>query len=177
MAIEIVPKPKVKEIPWLKIALSLFVALLLIALLSYLALFFYQNRLSKELALLENQLERTEEEEELERRVLLYQQKIADYGILLAEHQLKYQLPLKIFEFLEKNTHPDIWFSEFNLDSENNIVRVSGYTNNFETLSQQMFILQKQETLKSIDLSNVSINREKGIEFEFTLIFDPKIIK
>ncbi len=171
MAIEITPTSKIKKTLLVNILLSFCLILLIVFIISYFALGAYQKKLSKELFALEKALEKTAEEQRLEKEIFDYQKKIKDMGILLDHHKFASNL----FDFLEKVTHPKVWFSSFSLNLESAVVNLSGQSDNFEILGQQILILKKQEIIKNIDVSKISIAREKGVEFQLQLIFDPKI--
>lgn len=171
MAIEIIPRVKIKKISWVNIIFYLLLVLVLAFVISYLILIVYQKKLNQELEGIEKALIRTPEEDQLEKEILNYEQKIKDFGILITAHQF----PVKLFQFLEKNTHPKIRFSKFTFDAPNNRLELSGQTPDFEVLGQQMIIFQQQEFVKKIDLTNVSITKDKGIGFSLSINLDPQI--
>ncbi len=171
MAIEIVPKQKIKEVPWANVALYFVLALLLVFILSYLALAFYKLRFEREISEIEAALERTSSEAALEQEVLGLKKRIEDSKQLFLQHRL----PHPLFELLEQNTIPRVWFFNAKFDFEKAAAQLSGRTDNFETLGQQTLILEKQEFIKSVQLSQVSPSREGGITFDLELTFDPKI--
>ncbi len=173
MAIEIIPKPKFGETPWTKVILYVCLAIIIVFFLSYFFLTSSKRKLEADLIELKTKLERIPEERILEDEVFKYQRKIEDFAVLLNLHQL----PLNFFILLEENTHPEIWFFEFELSLENNSLVLLGQAGNFEILGQQMLIFQKQESIKNMNLSNVSIDKQGKIEFELQLTFDPKIFK
>lgn len=171
MAIEIIPKPKVKKAPLINVLLYLCLILLIVFVISYFILDNYQKKLDKELSDLEKALERTPEEQNLEEELLGYQKKIRNFGALLNYHQA----PRSLFNFLEKITHPKVWFSKFSLDLETSTVNISGQTDSFETLGQQIIILRKEELIEGLNLAGISISREGEIGFDLQLTFDPQI--
>lgn len=169
MAIEIIPKPKIKEISWLKITLYTLVALFLAFLLSYLFLIFYQGKLQEQFSDLQTKLSRTPAETELERNILAAKRRIEDFNLLAASHRL----PSQIFAALEQSTHPEVWFPDFKLNLEQEEIRLEGVARNFEVLGQQLLIFEKQSFIKNAVLSEVAVSREGEVDFEVQLIFDP----
>jgi len=99
--------------------------------------------------------------------------KIDDFGELLQKHKT----PLNIFNFLEKICLPTVWFSDFNLTSENGEVTVSGYTDSFVTLEQQILVLKQDLLVKNLNISGVSIGEEGKVNFTFLLTFAPQIFR
>lgn len=184
MAIEIIPKEKTKKISWQNIVAGILIAIGVVLMASYFGLSFYQKKLNNKLADVTKKLERTPSESSLEKEISVYQEKIRDFGSLLNAHQYTTNL----FTFLEKLTHPRIWFSTFGFSSDKNVpdknvpdknvlVDISGQADNFEDLGRQALIFEKQEFIKNVKLSDVSVGREGKMEFEFQLTIDPQILK
>ncbi len=179
MAIEIIPKTKTKKTYFLGILFYFSLLLFITSLISYFALNFYQKRLEGELTNIKKGLEKTADEKALEEEIfgseknVGYQQKIKDFGVLLNAHKL----PVNFFNFLEENTHPKVWFSKFNLDLEKNLLEMSGYADNFEVLGQQALIFKRQDFIKNMNLSMVSLGKDGKVNFDLQLTIDPKIFK
>jgi len=81
-----------------------------------------------------------------------------------------------VFEIIEENSHPQVWFSQLNLEAKQGKVILGGQTQSFETLGQQLLIFQNAEKIKEVTLSSVSINKLGKIEFSFSLVFGKEII-
>jgi len=180
MAIEINPKVKKekKSSPY-NVVFFLVFMLFLASLAGYFVLGSYKKAITKEISENKEKLKKTSEEIALETKIfgtegsIGYQEKINDFGILLGSHKL----PLNFLNFLEENTHPKVWFSSFNFDLEKNLLQISGYTDTFEILGQQALIFKNQNFIRNIDLSNVSLEKEGKVKFNFQLTIDPKIFK
>jgi len=165
MAIEISSKPKIKEPFWLNFTLYSVLVIILGLLVSYFSFVFYEKRTKGEF---------TTEEIALEKEISNYQKKIEDFNILLNNRKS----PLNVFSFLEKNVHPKVWFSDFDLDLERNTLSLSGEVENPEDIEQQIIAFKKEkEIVKEVNLSKFSINKRKKIEFELHLVFDSKIFQ
>jgi amino acid permease len=173
MAIEIIPKRKVKKVFWANIILYLLLIIFLGFFVSYFILNKSQQKLAQELSELEKNLTRTPAEKALEEELTGYQEKIGDIGPLISSHQF----PVNIFDFFEKVSHPKVWFNRFDLISEQEVVNLSGQTDSFETLAQQILIFEKEEIIRDINLPKVSISKEGKISFDLRLTFDPEIFK
>lgn len=173
MAIEITPKKKIKIPIWSTILFGIAGVLLIISIVSY----FYFEKSSKEMT---KALEKTpqeafleEEIEKKEKELGLYREKINTFGILLSRHQNT----KNIFDFLEKTCLPNVWFSESEFDYLEGVVIVSGHTDNFVTLGQQILILKAEPLLKNVDLSEIFLAEEGGVDFSLQLNFNPQIFE
>jgi len=171
---EIIPKQTPKVPPWLDILFYLSVGLLVF---SFIAYFLFNNSIKtsqKTLAVLEETLSReVSEKATLKNEILTYQKKIKDFSGLISGH-LKSS---KIFVFIEEQCHPKVWFNDFTLDTEKASVMLLGEAQSFESLGQQMLILRDEKMVKSIELGNVSLNKEGKINFNLNIFLNPSIFK
>ncbi|MDI6591446.1 MAG: hypothetical protein QME61_00665 [Patescibacteria group bacterium] len=173
--IEIIPKPAPKIISWLNILFYFSIALLIAVILSFFALNHFVKKLKAEFQDLEAVLikQRTPAIINLEKEILSSQRKIEDMDFLLKRHLAT----SKVLEFLEKVTHPKVWFFSLDWNSEERRLRVSGITENFQILGQQLLIFQDNQFIKEVNLSKISIDREGKISFNFDLLLDPQIFE
>lgn len=178
MAIEIVPKPKLRA----KAGISLFDALyylviflLIVTFLSYFVLNFLSQSVQKELKEIETAIsqKQTKEIKMLEERVLASGDKIDVFSVLLNFHTRT----STFFNFLREHCHKKVFFSKIDLDVEESEVLLSGTAESFRALGEQTLIFKKQYLVKNVFLSAASMGREGGIEFELTLFLDPNIFK
>ncbi len=175
MAIEIIPR-KAAPLPlWLKILFYILIALLLAAVLSYFILGHFQKKSLTALQNLEDTIaeEKTPQKFALEKEILSYQKKIKDFSLILDHHLLS----SKSFSFLEKASHPRIWFSKINLSPGEALAIVSGRAETFPDLGQQLQIFKKEALIKNATLSKISLGEKGEIKFTLTLSFDPKFFK
>ena len=176
MAIEIIPKKIETKLPTLLNILFYFaLILLIISLLSLLALFLFQKNSKKILQNIEEKIAEkgTPEERALEGKIILYQKKINDFSDLLNSHQAN----LKFFTSFEGLTHPKIFFSKVDLKISEGKVILSGTAENFEVLGQQFLIFKKENFIKNINLTKISIGEEGEIDFSLELTFEPEKFK
>ena len=175
MVIEVTPKQKFEFSPVviIGVVICLVLAGLLVAAYFYFDLNIKERdkeiqKKQEEIAPLEQKIK--EKEEELNP----IKEKIDDFGTLISKHQT----PLDVFSFLERNCLPNVWFSEFNFDSEKKGIDLLGHTDDFTSLEQQVAIFKQDPLLKSLSLSDVAINNEEGgVDFKINLIFASKIFK
>jgi len=173
--IEIIPR-KAAELPlWLKILFYILIALFLVIVLSYFIFGHFQNKSLTALQNLEEEIlkEKTPQKIALEKEILNYQKKINNFTLMLDHHLLS----SKFFNFLEKTSHPQIWFSKINLSLGETLAIVSGRAETFPVLGQQLQIFKKEALIKSATLSEISLGEKGEIEFTFTLSFDPNFFK
>jgi len=173
--VEIIPKPTTRLPSWQNIISYFSVGLVLLVVLSYFALdIYYLDRAETKLTGLEKELEqKTAEEIALEQEISHYEKEIQSFSILINRHLFS----SKAFEFIEKNTHPEVWFSVLNLDPRKGRVTLSGDTENFVTLHQQIQILKADSSVQGLDLAKIAIGKEGRIAFNLSLILDPGLFK
>lgn len=116
--------------------------------------------------------EKTSQRKDMEKEILFRQKKINDFSTLLSQHLMS----SNFFKVLEALTHPNIWFSEVSLDSDTSKVIISGETEDFQTLGQQLIIFQEAPAIIGSELSQISIGRGR-IQFTFLLSLDPQVFK
>ncbi len=173
MAIEITPKLKIKAPLWAMILLGLCLILLAALLASYIYFKKESEKLIEDLKITPAENILIQEIKGKSQELSLYQKKIDDFGTLISERKKA----VKIFEFFERTTHPDVWFSNFNFDSQKNMVRVSGQAKSFVVLEQQLKIFKKEEVIKDVNLSEVSIGEEGGVNFSLAFAFDNQVFE
>jgi len=173
MAIEITPKPKFRIPKWVSVVLAVFIILLLFFVVSYFYLHNSLGKISQKIEEKDKALLKTPAEKELEKEVLLKEQRVNNWAQLILSHRK----PGNIFNLLEKTTHPSVVFSEFEFDSAKNLVEIKGSAEDFTALGQQILILKGEKDIKKITLSEVSIAKGGGIDFSLQLTFDSQFFK
>ncbi len=173
--IEIIPKPAAKLPSSQNILFYFSAVLIFMVILGYFILDFYLiGDAERELERLEKLAKaKTEEEIKLEKELSDYEKKIKDFSILIDQHVFS----SVAFEFIEKNTHPKVWFSKFDLNPKEGGVGLLGETENFVTLYQQVQIFKDNSSIKGINLDKIAIGKEGRIDFNLNLILDPDLFK
>jgi len=170
---EIIPK-KTPQIPqWLNYLFYLSVILLILVVAAIFVLDNYINKSKEALSGLDEAIksERTQERLALEKEVQTYARKIEDFSKIISQHLEN----SGVFVFLQSNCHPQVWFSQFTLDSLGNKIGLDGKSKSFKSLGQQILIFQEEKLVKSVNLEKVSLNKEGGVDFSLSLILDPQI--
>lgn len=173
--VEIIPK-SFEEIPsWQRILLYSLVFLLIAVIVSLFLLTNFQKESESYLKTLKERLleEGAPKVAELEEEILDYKKKIEDFSSLFENHILN----TKFFDFIENKVHPQVFFSEINLDSKNSSLNLNGVTDSFLSLGQQISVFRKEELIKELVLSNISISEKGGIEFNLTISFEEELFR
>lgn len=175
MMIEIIPKPAAKLPLWQNLLFYFSLGLLLAAISTYFILDNFLKKAEISLKNLEETLaqERTAEEIALESEVFGYQKKIGDFSKLIDRHLFS----SNFFEFIEKNSHPQIWFSQLSLNPQSAEVSLLGQAENFTTLNQQLQILKDNPKVLNLNLTRIAIGKAGRVDFGLNLSLDPTIFK
>jgi hypothetical protein len=175
MVIQIIPKQPEGRSILANILLFVSVALVISATTSYFILDNSLKKTEEKIVSLDKKLalENSSERVALEKEVSTYQKKINDFSTLLSGHIYSSQL----FPFLENLTHPKVAFSDFSADMDKKNITLSGVTDSFLTLGQQLIIFKAEKLILSVQLSNIAFEKDGKISFDFNLALDPQIFK
>lgn len=165
------PKPSI----WRSILLYLSLFLLLGTISVFVILDNFQKTNTLTLQDLEEHLNRlkTGEELELEAKLLGSEKKIKDFSFIFAKHRRA----SKFFPVIENLCHPRVQFSDLNLNLDSSEASVSGQTESFEILGQQLIIFREAKELKNVELGEATIGEGGKIDFSFTFSLNPEIFK
>ena len=126
MAFDIIYQLRTKKFWWLDTILYFVLTILIATIIVY---FIFDIKISfqeKKLQDLEADIATTgiPQQKELEKKVFEYQKKINDFVILLNSHKT----PSNLFSFIEQFTLPNVWFADFNLDTNTPTLKLVGET-------------------------------------------------
>jgi len=171
--VEIIPKEAPKPPRGLSLLFYFAIFLLILAIGGYFALNNFLQKADKELASLKLNITEvmTPEKIALEQEILSSRDKIDMFSYLIEQHLEG----SKVFGIIQKVTHPKVWFSNLDFSPRQKTLKVSGKTQNFESLGQQLIIMENEETIDAVDLETISISKEGGIEFSLSLSFKPDV--
>jgi Tfp pilus assembly protein PilN len=171
---ELIPKQSFKIPKWLDILFYVSLAFLLVSFIGYLVLGQLIKNSQKNLDQLRLALQQgTTQNQELEKSILTYQKKIKDFSSIISSRSSVGAF----FEFFQGKIHPKVWFNELSLDPLNHKISLSGHTQNFESLGQQMLIFRGEKMIKEVELKGVSVNEKGGIDFSLSLTFNQQVFK
>lgn len=173
--VEIIPKQTQKASPWQDILFYASLLLLVAVIVAFLAIIYSQKKSYQTLKVLDRKIasKQTLKEKEMKATVINYQKKINDFSVLLSQHHEV----SGFFPFFEKMIHPKVWISSFNIDLKNYRVDISGLTDSFWDLGQQLLIFKHEPLIKEVNLSGVSIGDKGNVNFSFSLVFSPNVFE
>ena len=173
MAIEITKKQKF-NIKIIEIIAGGFSLLLLLAIVG---VYFYLDSNTKKIAgkveEIQKSLEVTPSEQSLEDNVSLIKNRIEIFSNLISKHKNA----KNIFALIENDCLPMVQFTSFNFDMNQKSVSLSGITDGFIPLEQQLNVLRKEPLIKKVNLSNMSMESGGTVNFSVSFVVDPKIFK
>ena len=109
----------------------------------------------------------TDQEKLYEKEVLGHKKTIDDFAAIISSN---------VFVFIEENTLPSIWFSNFDMSKSTNEIKLSGESASMEILSQQVQIFEnKKEHVKSISVLESETGANGKIKFILNLSLNPNI--
>ncbi len=169
--VEIIPKEAFKPSRGLNILLYFAIFLLFLSAGAYFALNNFLQKAENNVASLESEISQimTPEKVALEQEVLSSKSEIDRFANLINQHLQT----SAIFEIIQRSTHPRVWFTKFDLDSRQKTFSLTGETENFETLGQQILIIQNEEAISTVNLDTVSSTKDGKVEFVLSLSLKP----
>lgn len=173
--VEIIPKEIEEVASWQRILFYSLVVVIIALIAFYFMLFFNHREAEEKLHELDGKLEEIQKPEklELESKVVGYKQKIDEVNPYVDNHIVT----SKAFVLLEDLTHPQVFFRETYIHPLDDEVKLSGVTNSFISLGQQLNILQEDDSVREVKLSSVSINDKNEIEFGLGVYLDKEVFK
>ncbi len=158
-----------------KILSLLIFATLLILILSFSFLFINQKNLEKKKEIFQERIEATKTKEirELERKIQLIQSQLRNAEKMAKE---KY-FTQKLFEFLEKNKLKGIKFNLIKIDFEQNKAEFSAQASDLISGSKQLKILENLPEIENLSVSEVNLEKEGKVKFDFSFSFKEDLIK
>jgi len=115
---------------------------------------------------------KTEEQKNLEDRVLLTQQKLVDFSKKIGSRQSS----ATFFDNFEALVLPEVYFSSCDLDLQNMTASLSGHADTFQGLGQQISMFRSAGNFfDSVDLIKVAISEDGGIDFEANINIKPEM--
>jgi len=108
----------------------------------------------------------TDEQTELQQRVLGFQKRIDDVAVLLKERERA----ADALAFLEAYVHPEVYFTAMSLNFENKTLNLQGISGDFTSLGQQIFAFQQDPFVQEVKLSNVALSEEGKVRFVMELV-------
>lgn len=157
--------------------------LLIISILMLGGVYFYKGFLNKKISVLFDSLKRAEDilDPVFVDQMQSLDSKMETAKTLLAQHKM----PTAIFEFLEQSTLKTVRFSNFDLainlpkdfgGGAEVVLNLSGNANSYASLALQSREFQKNENVKNIILSGLSLGETGDVKFSAKIIIDPSYL-
>ena len=164
---DIIPKQKIRYPLWFRALSSASVAFFLISIVSFFGLIYLQGHEHNRAENLQTLLSQGKlpQEVELEEQIFAVKERIEDFTkVVRTRRDLR-----PFLAFFEENTHPGIYFSQFNLEAVNRTVSITGSAESFQALEQQIQIFKEHEDIGVMVLSSIGFGEEGQVSFGFEL--------
>lgn len=171
----IIPRAQAKTPTWVKSFLIISLIFLGGSILSLFALNWAQGSARRSIAQTQQEIVNlsTPQNKSLEKTVKVAQKQISGFAGVLKDH-IK---PSAFFNLLKANTHPGVVLTEFSLKADKAQVKLKGRAQSFQAVGEQILVLQKQSKIRSVSLSDLSLDKNYKIHFTLDLALDPQLLK
>lgn len=166
--------PEKKPSGWLGKFLRFSIVIFVIALVLYLLIHYvYIGVLDRQSADLENKIKGLEKEIPTQDRegVVAFYSQLVNLRTLLEKHIY----PSQIFERLELTTHPQVAFTSFSYDFNENRLQLDGYGQNLQAIAQQLLAFQRTSDFDSVTLSDLRKGADKTT-FSMEIFFKSSLV-
>lgn len=136
--------------------------------------FGYKPYLQKQVANLDNQIRTFSQQispDEQNKLVSFYSQVVNLQGIL-GRHVVSSQM----FEWLEKNTEGNIYYTKLNLLTPSSQLNLTGVSKTADDFSKQMIIFQNDPSVKRIAINNFSVATNNLWQFDISLFLTDNLL-
>jgi len=172
--VKIIPRPKEKPSRLVNFLFSFSLILILGLLGGYLFLGIQTSSLQDKKQELQREIEKIiSEREELKEDILRSQDKIEDFKEVFQNHKFA----SRFFDFLESSCHAKVQFTSLNLGAESSVANLTGKTENFKTLGEQLLVFKGDKNIKGLEVSNISLDQDGKVRFNLTFNFASSLLK
>jgi hypothetical protein len=174
MAIVVNSTEKNNILWWQAALIAISVILFLLLAGDYFYTIFTEKKIRKELEKSPQEIALENDIKQKENDLDIKSKKISSFKEIFSSHKNINN----IFDFIEKNCLPDVWFSKFNFGSGKGQIEVllSGEAENFVSIGQQMIIFKESSVIGSSSLESLKIGEKGGASFGIRLIFNSEIL-
>lgn len=107
-----------------------------------------------------------------EDKIIDYKKKIDDFSLIVKNHKIS----SNVFNFIEENTLPNVWFANFDMFQDLNEIKLSGEAENIEVLGNQIQIFERnKDQVVSASILNSVFDTNGRIKFVLSISLNPKI--
>lgn len=105
------------------------------------------------------------------KEILALESRLRNLKKIISAHRLN----SRIFQFLEKNTHPRVQFSSFTLAGAERQMRLVGETLNYATLAQQITLFELDPEVEHVEFGGLSRGLKNRINFNLEIKLTPPL--
>ena len=109
---------------------------------------------------------------ELLAEIFILEKRLANMRTLLQMHFFD----SNVFRLLERDTHPQVRFSNFNFITQSRKLDMSGEAANYTVIAQQIAIFEREPHIERVEFGGLGFGKENIITFKLSLIFKPSIL-
>ena len=150
------------------------IGLLVVIILGYLGLFFYNDSLNKEKLALEIRIGDKSSERDLELEKSLRELERGEGN--LKKFEEIHIFSSKLFQMLEELTLANVLWRNFSADLSKNRIDLKGQAANYNILAEEIKTLEKDPRIKKVETSGISLGAG-GVNFNMFLEFNPDLLK
>ena len=143
------------------------IIILCLVVLTWAGFFFYYKSLEKQKANLNNRAAELniKENQDMTRNILDLEKDLKKTKKLLDSHVYA----SRALKLLEDNTLSNAQLLDFNLDVKSGLISAGGLAQTYAVLAKQILLLEKQDSIKSVKVSKVSLDQLGGVGFSIEI--------
>ena len=169
---------KPKELPptWPKGLLIFVLIIFLFTVGAWLGLDYLNKSKEAQLTILEDEFQdlRNSFALEKEQEVILFEKKLNTLSKLLTNHTYF----SKVLTVLEELTHPQIYYTNLDFSTEQNMLTLDGVAKNQEVFSEAVSgLLNNPDKIKAVAVKEMKIDKNKNIIFSLYAFIQPSLLK
>ena len=169
---------KPKELPptWPKGLLMFTLVVFLIAVGAYFGLDYWNKSKEAQLTIFEDEFQDLRDSFALEREqeVILFEKKLNTLSKLLTNHTYF----SKVLTVLEELTHPQIYYTNLDFSTEQNMLTLDGVAKNQKVFSEAVSgLLNNPDKIKAVAVKEMKTDKNKNIIFSLYAFIQPSLLK
>jgi len=115
----------------------------------------------------------TEENKSIEKKVGQISNKLEKFSEIFANKKRSFA----IFDFLRNNCHPNVSFSNLNVNIATGDFALAGETDSYKSLSEQAIIFKELNEVSGLNISDISLAKEGNVSFKASFTLNPTYFK
>lgn len=149
--------------------------LIIAAVAAYLGLYFYRDKLIQERDSLQTQIVQVDSQRDLamEENFIHLEKGISDLKKVLETRIY----PSYLFKMLEELTLPTVWYGNLTANFSEDTLDLKVSANSYNTLAEQVVILQNDSRIKEVNFSDAKLEKEGGVASSFRITLDPIFLR